>query len=304
MRNLETKISILIICQQSEEELRVLKQQARSFVEEIFKMEENNFIDIDSMKIFYQSQGSGSSVLLLIHGAVGSTNDFILQLDEEYGLNKDEFTIVAFDLPCFGRSNVGQLPGDLKDDPTLEYYEFCAEIGSKLMRKLDYKTYSVGGWSDGARIACLLAIKYQSRVDSLLLWGFVPIMDELSCRAIAKTRDTSIWDPQIKEYYSSVYGEQKFSDLWRKYVDFIISTLELKETFDIRDQLNKIKCPTLILHGSNDPIVNYNKHVKPLEMQIYDSDIIQFNGLAHNIHQADPNRFNQILTTFVTSIRA
>lgn len=266
----------------------------------------DNLIDIDGSKIFYQKRGFGPSVLLLIHGAVGSTNDFVLQLDEESGLSKDEFTIVAFDLPCFGRSNTDniKLPDDLKGDPTLEYYEFCAEIGAKLMAKLNHKTYSVGGWSDGARVACLLAIKHQSRVNSLLLWGFVPIMDELSCRAIARTRDTSIWDPQIKEYYSSVYGEQNFSDLWRKYVDFIISTLELTETFDIRDQLNQIKCPTLIMHGTNDPIVNFNEHVKPLEMQIYDSDIIQFNGLAHNIHQADPNRFNQILTTFVTSIRA
>lgn len=180
----------------------------------------------------------------------------------------------------------------------------CAGVAAKLMSNLKFKTYAVGGWSDGARVACLLAISHQSRVNALLLWGFVPVMDQRSSQAIARTRDTSSWDPRVLEFYSSVYGEQAFSDLWRKYVDFIVSALELPDQFDIRQQLCKIKCPTLILHGTDDPIVNYAEHVKPLEMQIYDSDILQFKGLAHNIHQADPSRFNQVLTTFVTSLRA
>lgn len=265
----------------------------------------SNQMELEGMKIFYQSRGSGASTLLLIHGAVGSTNDFLLQFSEDCGLSKEEFTVVAYDLPGYGRSGEVKLPDEkMKEEPSLEYYELCARIGATLMAKLNHRTYSVGGWSDGARVAALLAIKYQSRVDALLLWGFVPVMDELSCRAIARTRDTSTWDEQVREYYSSIYGEQKFSDLWRKYVDFIISTLELPERFDIRGELCKIKCPTLILHGTKDPIVNFNEHVKPLEMQIYDSDIMQFDGLAHNIHQADPDTFNQILTTFVTSVRA
>lgn len=172
------------------------------------------------------------------------------------------------------------------------------------MRKLNHKTYSVAGWSDGARVASLLAIKHQSRVNALLLWGFVPIMDKQSCEAVARTRDTSCWDPEVREFYSSVYGEQRFSDLWRKYVDFIVATLEYPVQFDIRQELYKIKCPVLILHGTRDPIVNFSEHVKPLEMQIYDSDILQFKGMAHNIHQADPNQFNRVLSTFVTSVRA
>ena len=216
-------------------------------------------------------------------------------------MESKEFTIVTFDLPGFGRS---VLPEDSKTDPTGDYFELCAQVGAELMAKLGYKTYSLGGWNDGARVASKLAIRYQSRVDALLLWGFAPIMDERSCGAIARTRDTSIWDPQVREFYSSVYGEQRFSDLWRKYVDYIVATLELPDQFDMRAELSKIKCPTLVLHGSSDPIISFKEHVKPLEMQIYDSDIMQFKGLAHNIHQADPDQFNQVLKTFVTSIRA
>lgn len=192
----------------------------------------------------------------------------------------------------------------MKSDPTKEYFDFCANVGAKLMQKLGHKTYSVAGWSDGARVASLLAIKHQSRVNALLLWGFVPIMDKRSCEAIARTRDTSSWDPQVREFYSSVYGEQKFSDLWRRYVDYIVATLEYPVQFDIRNELCQIKCPTLILHGTKDPIVSFMEHVKPLEAQIFDSDILQLKGMAHNIHQADPGQFNQVLSNFVTSVEA
>lgn len=224
-------------------------------------------------------------------------------MGDELGLSKEEFTIVAYDLPGFGRSKIAP---NVKCDPTLAYYELAAEVGAKLMAKLGFKTYAVGGWSDGARVASLLAINHQARVDALVLWGFVPVGDKQSSYAIARTRDVSIWNPTMLENYSSVYGEHEFSELWHHYVDFTIAALESEdeELFDIREKLCAIKCPTMILHGTQDPIISYNDHIKPLKMQIYDSDITQFKGLSHNIHQADPNQFNQVLTTFVTSLRA
>lgn len=237
--------------------------------------------------------------------STGSYQDFDLQMDASSsgkGLSGDQFTIVAPDLPGYGRSEVFDEEKRQNCLPTLEYFEMCAEVCAKLMSKLNYKTYSVAGWSDGARVAALLAIKSQSRVDALILWGFAPVMDKESCLATARVRDTSIWEPSILKTYSDVYGEQNFSELWRHYVDYIVQTLETPEQlFDIRDRLSSIKCPTLVLHGTNDPIINYRTHVEPIEMQIYDSQIKQFTGLAHNIHQADAQQFNQVLSKFVST---
>lgn len=231
----------------------------------------------------------------------GSSNDFAFQLDQQLGLSPDEFTLIALDLPGCGKSGIRD---DLKCEPSREYFEFCADLCASLMSKLGHKTYSLAGWNDGARVASLLAIKCQSRVNALVLWGFAPHMDKSSSLALAKTRDVNTWDENVLKLYTSVYGEQNFSDLWHKYVDFIVASLELPEQFDVRDQLWKIKCPTLILHGAKDPIIDFQTHVKPLEMQIYDSDIVQFRDSAYNIHQADVNQFNRALTTFVTSVRA
>lgn len=239
-------------------------------------------------------------------------------MSDEFGLSKHDYTLVAFDLPAYGRSKeLLSTNKDRKEDynriegrrikkfnnmPTLEYFEFCSKVGFELMKLLGYKTYSICGWNDGARIACLLAINYQSRVNSLLLWGFVPIMDKHSCEAVSRTRDTGTWDEKILSYYTDVYGEKNFSKLWKEYVDYIISTLELTKHFDIREQLKQIKCPTMILYGESDSIVDYKSHVEPLHMQIYDSDIVRLPDLAHNIHQANPLKFNFLLNTFMTSV--
>lgn len=223
-----------------------------------------------------------------------------MQLDDPQLAN--QFSLVTLDLPGCGQSEISDA---IKVEPNLEYFEYCAQTCASLMSKLGRKTYSVAGWNDGARVASLLAVKCQSRVDALILWGFAPQMDKRSCLALAKTRDISTWDDTILQLYTSVYGRDNFSDLWHKYVDYIVSTLELpeQERFDVRDRLNLIKCPTLILHGSKDPIIDFETHVKPLDMQIYDSDIVQFRGSAYNIHQADVNQFNRAMTTFVMGVR-
>lgn len=225
----------------------------------------------------------------------GSINDFCFQFDVELGLNRDEFTLVALDLPGYGKSDSEER------DFCYTSFERDASIAAKLMALLKFKTYAVCGWDDGARVAAILAIRNQSRVNALVLWGFTPMMDEATSKIIGKTRDIGTWDECALKIYSAVYGEHRFSQFWRKYVDYIVSNMESPEQFDIKDQLHMIKCPTLVLHGTNDPIVSFARHVEPVKASIYDADVVLFKSAAHNIHQARASEFNRIVTTFVAS---
>lgn len=218
------------------------------------------------------------------------------------------FTIVLLDLPGYGLSDpppeiydkYGRKVG-LKVNPTMEYFKNCSKLSVGLMTLLKIKTYSVAAWSDGARVACLIAIENPSRVNSLILWSFLPTNQARSSWALAKTRDIQTWDQEALKFYTDVYGESEFSDKWRKYVDWLVASSENDEQFDIRPELNKIKCPTFILHGSQDPIINYREEIEPLERMINDSYVDQLKGLSHNMHQADPCKFNHLLTQFVLS---
>lgn len=82
----------------------------------------------------------------------GSINDFKLQVHEKKGLDRKKFTIVLADLIGFGKSS--SIQNDFKTDPTMDYFKRCADTMAILMGQLNYKKYSVAGWSDGARVAC------------------------------------------------------------------------------------------------------------------------------------------------------
>lgn len=233
------------------------------------------------------------------HRRAGSTNDFSLQFaGEDFSLDEQQLTVVAPDLPGHSRSAA---PDDAKCEPSIEFFELCSRVCVGLMAKLGHRTYSVGGWSDGARVATLIAATSgaSARVNSLLLWSFAPIMDRQFVAAIARTRDTKTWPRQALEFHTKSYEEAKFGELWRKYVDYCVSSLEAPPTFDLGELAQHIKCPTLLLHGSEDPFVSCAQHVLPLESRIPDSQVLRLAGARHNYHQSNPKSFKLIAERFV-----
>ncbi|CAG2182184.1 unnamed protein product, partial [Oppiella nova] len=73
--------------------------------------------------------------------------------------------MIAWDPPGYGYSR----------PPERAYgkdvYKNDADLAAELMAKLGYNLYSLLGWSDGGKVALLMAIKYQSRIDKLVVWG-------------------------------------------------------------------------------------------------------------------------------------
>jgi len=97
-------------------------------------------------KIHYEQVGDGAQVLLLIPGAIGSTrSDFSAQLNETSGLSRDEFTIVAIDLPGYGYSRPPER------DHSAEIYYQDGRVCAALMDKLGHRIYSVAGGQTAPR---------------------------------------------------------------------------------------------------------------------------------------------------------
>lgn len=168
------------------------------------------------------------------------------------------------------------------------------------MEKLGYKLYSILGWSDGAKIALLMAIKNQARVDKLVIWGVVPYASEYDIKAVAMTRDTEVvFDPKSRELYTKAYGKELFEQLWHRHVDYCTSfSGNSTAIWDIREEMRTIKCPTLILHGDKDPLIDKN-HPYTAEKIIADSRLVRFANGSHNIHQVYAQEFNKTVTNFL-----
>lgn len=180
-----------------------------------------------------------------------------------------------------------------------ESYPNDARKAAGLMDKLGFKLYSVLGWSDGAKIALLLAIQQQARVDKLVVWGVVPNATEYDIKAVSMTRDINVFDPKAKKLYIDAYGQDLFEQLWHKHVDYCVSfSGNAEQIWDIRTKMQTIKCPTLILHGDKDPLIDKN-HPITAEREIADSRLVRFPNGSHNIHQVYVQEFKKTVTNFL-----
>lgn len=182
---------------------------------------------------------------------------------------------------------------------SVEAYPNDAKKAAGLMEKLGYRLYSVLGWSDGAKIALLLAIQNQARIDKLVVWGVVPYASEYDIKAVSMTRDISVFDPKARTLYMNAYGQELFEQLWHKHVDYCVSfSGNATAIWDIRKDMRTIKCPTLILHGDKDPLIDKN-HPATAEREIADSRVYRFPNGSHNIHQQYPKEFHKVVTDFL-----
>ncbi|XP_054159937.1 valacyclovir hydrolase-like [Oppia nitens] len=244
-----------------------------------------NIIEIDGLNIHYEKIGNGSEVVLLLPGGLGTTRtDFTEQLDN---FDPKVFTLIAWDPPGYGFSR----PPERKWCPDI--YQKDADLAAKLMQKLDITLYSLMGWSDGAKTALLMAIKYQSVIDKTIVWGACAYCKPENKRALMATKNIKVWNPTVRQCFERVYGNE-LQPMWEKLVDHYQINVD-----DIcRNEAKNIRSPTFILHGDCDPLVDL-EHPMYLMSQIPDARLHRFKEGSHNIHQEFAKQFNQLVTDFL-----
>ncbi|UYV60320.1 BPHL [Cordylochernes scorpioides] len=193
------------------------------------------------MKIHYERVGQGKHTLFLMPGALG------------YGYSRPP-----------------------KRNFSGNFYFNDAIIASKLMKgvmsnwavqKLGCYKYSVLGWSDGGITGLILAALDPQAVQHLVIWGasaYIAPSDAISMTAI---KDVSQWSAKMRAPFEAIYGED-FSSLWHDYVEAISHNFKEEDNRICTEVLADIRCPTLILHGDKDPLVDsehpayLHKHIK------------------------------------------
>lgn len=118
---------------------------------------------MNGIKIHYEIVGNGPQTVLLLPGAIGSTrSDFGPQLEK---LNRDKYTIVAWDPPGYGFSR----PPDRHFDN--DFYRKDSQLANQLMNLIKRPEYSLIGWSDGGITALIMAALYPDNVRKLVSFG-------------------------------------------------------------------------------------------------------------------------------------
>lgn len=229
------------------------------------------YINTRGIELYYEIYGKGEP-LLLIHGNGLSMNSFKYQID----FFAKKYMVIGVDSRAQGKSI---------DTSSFLNYIMMADDFNALLDSLKIDSANVIGWSDGGINGLLLAIRHPKKVKKLAITGanLVP--------------DTSVFTK-----YNNLMNESDLAKLRSLKQDAktknsikLVHMMQLEPNIPLSD-LNKIKCPVLVIGGDNDLI-------KPSHtLQIFENIskaylwILPFSG--HATPQRHKDEFNKNVFEF------
>lgn len=237
---------------------------------------------IKNTNINYVDYGEGDNIIILLHGW-GQNIDMMRPIGDRL---KNNNRIIIIDLPGFGQS----------DEPNSVWsiYDY-AECVYKLCNELKIKNPILVGHSFGGKISLAYACKYS--VNKLILFGS-PFKKEIQKLSI-KTKILKVLKriPIIKNlegYAKKHIGSRDYKNASELMRQILVNHVNL----DITDELKSIKCPTLIIWGTNDSEVPIERAYE-LEKLISDSAVIEYSGCTHYAYLERLDRTIKIIKNFI-----
>lgn len=187
------------------------------------------YVAVNGIKMYYETYGAGQP-LLMIHGNGGSIANFKYQIP--YFAKR--YKVIAVDSRAQGKS----IDAGEKLD-----YQMMSEDFSALLDVLKIKSAYVIGWSDGGINGLLLAINHPEKVKKLAATG------------ANLTPDPSVFSPDafkwLTEYKATIQAGKQ--DAATKNTLKLLQMMEVEPNIPLAD-LQKIKCPVLVMGGDSDAI--------------------------------------------------
>lgn len=188
------------------------------------------YYDIRGFKMYCEIYGQGQP-LLIIHGNGGSIGDFLFQVP--YFSTK--YKVIIADSRAQGNS------ADHGDSLS---YEMMADDYSALLDVLKVDSANVIGWSDGGINGLLLAIRHPEKVKRLAVTG-ANLWPDTS----AVFQDViNMFKPQYLMLKNNKNKTPQQKEGWK------LMRLLMEEPHIPLADIQKIKCPTLVIGGDHDVI--------------------------------------------------
>jgi pimeloyl-ACP methyl ester carboxylesterase len=266
-------------------------------------------IDVVGSTVNYVEMGDGPP-LLLVHGLSGAWQNWLETIPHFARTHR----VVAVDLPGFGSS---PLPSWEISIPAYGRFlrDFCERIG--------IGRCSLIGNSMGGFIATEVAITEPERVDDLVLvsaagitWAgarrepaaMIARVGRAAAPVAAKLHMSWIKRPALRKgFFQGVFYDPngvRREMLWENVVPALKSpgyydAMTTLWGYDIRDRLEEIGVPTLIVWGRNDRVVpvpaalSYKKRIGD------NAELVIFDRCGHVPMMERPVRFNRVVEDFL-----
>lgn len=267
----------------------------------------------EEVNIFYQDIGRGRPVVL-IHGWPLNYQMWEYQLNE---LPKHNIRVIAYDRRGFGLSS--------RPWEGYDYDTFASDV-KLLLEELDLTDVTLVGFSMGGGEVARYLAKYnaEGRVTKAIFAGAVTPY-------LLKTPDNETGIPQeqfdsireqleddrpkflagfAKMFYGVGIFSQPVSDEILQHDMTLamqasgyatIKAMKAWSTTDFRDDLTKVRVPTLIIHGKSDETVPITAAGDETAKRIPHAEYIVYDDAPHGFYYTHKHRFNEDIINFVNS---
>ena len=252
----------------------------------------------------HKDAGSGRA-LVFLHGIGGNKESFDDQLDAF----ADRWHAISWDMPGYGDS---ALPPDMT-------WPVLADALAALLDHLDHKKAVIVGHSMGGMVAQEFVASHPNRVSALVLSGTSPAFGKpggdwqqkfLDARLAPIERGLTPADI-ADELVAGMFGDDPDPAAMRRAAACMAqvgpetyrAALQCLVTFDRRDALAGIRCPTLVLAGEKDgnaPAAMMEKMAAKIPGARYHC----MPGLGHLANFERPDVFNAVIADFLSDLGA
>lgn len=266
-------------------------------------------IDVVGARVNYVEMGEGSPIIF-VHGLSGAWQNWLETLPHFARTHR----VIALDLPGFGASPMP--PWEISIPSYGRFVrDFCERVG--------VDRCSLVGNSMGGFIATEVAITDPERVDELTLvsaagvtWArarrepaaVIARMGRAATPVLLRFHMSGIRRQRLRKgYFQGVFFDPdsiRREMLWENVVPALNSpgyydALTTLWGYDIRDRLEEISVPTLIVWGRNDRVVPVPAAVSYKKRIGENAELVIFDRCGHVPQIERPVRFNRVLERFL-----
>lgn len=238
---------------------------------------------IKEVNINYEVYGKKDAVsLVLLHGW-GQNIAMMKPIADPF---QDQFQIIIIDLPGYGDS----------EEPTYAWQvEDYKEAIHLLLESLNVENPIMIGHSFGGKISLLYASQYSIKKLILLASPFKKEIQKLSTKTkVLKQLKKVPGLNKLEQFAKRHIGSEDYRKASPLMREILVNTVNL----DITDQISKIKCPTLIIWGTEDEAVPI-KRAYELEQLIPDSGVVIYEQCTHYAYLERLGQTINVLNAFL-----
>jgi pimeloyl-ACP methyl ester carboxylesterase len=234
----------------------------------------------DGAEIWYAAYGAGAPVILL-HGGLASSEYWGNQVP---ALTAAGYRVILIDSRGHGRSS--------RDDRPYTYELMASDVVA-VMESLKIGRAAVVGWSDGAIIGLVMALKHPDRLTRV--FAFAANMDPSGVKPDAESNPTfSRYEGEAAKAYARLSPTPGGFDAFSQ----AISRMWATEPNYTAADLARISTPVAIVDGDHDEAIR-REHTKYLARAIPGAKLIVLPGLSHFAMLQDPAQFNAAMLAFL-----